>query len=116
LLPPADPPTPVPIPADPHTHHGHGGAVDAPLPASLASQFFYDAPIAVMPASWQDTGSGVFTLAATGLLAGLGPLERLPARRTTTYAVTAALAAARLADRLAGRGCRRVVTIAGPST
>jgi hypothetical protein len=85
------------------------------LPASLASQFFYDAPIPVMPASWQDTGSGVFTLAATGLLAGLGPLERLPARRTTN-AVTAALAAARLADRLAGRGCRRVVTIAGPST
>jgi hypothetical protein len=48
-----------------------------------------------MPASWQDTGSGVFTLAATGLLAGLGPLGHLPARRTTTYAVTAALAAAR---------------------
>ena len=24
------------------------------------SEFFVDAPVAVMPASWQDTGSGVF--------------------------------------------------------
>jgi hypothetical protein len=66
---------------------------NAILRATHASQFFHDAPIAVMPASWQDTGSGVYTLAAAGLLAGLGPLGHLPARRTTTYAVTAALAA-----------------------
>jgi hypothetical protein len=87
------------------------------LPASQASQFFYDAPIAVMPASWQDTGSGVLTLAATGLLAGLGPLGHLPARSTTHLRRDRrAQPRARLADRLAGRGCRRVVTIAGPST
>jgi hypothetical protein len=43
-------------------------AWNAILRATHARQFFTDAPIAVLPASWQDTGSGVFTLAATCLL------------------------------------------------
>ena len=35
-------------------------AWNAILRATHAEQFFTDAPIAVLPASWQDTGSGVF--------------------------------------------------------
>jgi hypothetical protein len=60
-------------------------AWNAILRATHASRFFHDAPIAVMPASRQDTGSGVFTLAAAALLTGLGPLGHLPARRTATH-------------------------------
>ncbi len=41
-----------------------------------ASGFFVDAPLAVLPASWQDTGSGVFALAAATLVLGVGPLRR----------------------------------------
>ena len=37
---------------------------NAILRATHASQFFTDAPLRLLPASWQDTGSGVFTLAA----------------------------------------------------
>src|SRR4030095_11581070 len=33
-------------------------AWNAILRATHASQFFHDAPVAVLPASWQDTGSG----------------------------------------------------------
>src|SRR4051812_1843665 len=33
------------------------------LRSAGAPTFFHDAPVAVLPASWQDTGSGVFTLA-----------------------------------------------------
>lgn len=36
-------------------------------------EFFVDAPISVMPASWQDTGSGVFTVAVAALVFGFGP-------------------------------------------
>lgn len=38
-------------------------AWNAILRATHAAQFFTDAPIAVFPASWQDTGSGVFAFA-----------------------------------------------------
>jgi len=37
------------------------------------SEFFVDAPVAVMPASWQDLGSGVFANAVAALVLGLGP-------------------------------------------
>ena len=37
------------------------------------SEFFVDAPVAVMPASWQDAGSGVFAVAAVALFLGFGP-------------------------------------------
>ena len=37
------------------------------------SDFFVDAPVTVMPASWQDTGSGVFAVAVAALVLGFGP-------------------------------------------
>jgi hypothetical protein len=58
-----------------------------------APGFFVDAPIAVFPISWQDTGSGVFTLAAGGVLLGLGPLRDGPGRRVVVASVLAAVAA-----------------------
>ena len=68
-------------------------AWNAILRATHADTFFTDAPVAVMPASWQDTGSGVFAIAVTALLLGLGPLGASPARRVTLYAMLAGLAA-----------------------
>jgi hypothetical protein len=40
-------------------------AWNAILRAAHASQFLTDAPLRLLPASWQDTGSGVFALATT---------------------------------------------------
>ena len=68
-------------------------AWNAILRATHASTFFTDAPVVVMPASWQDTGSGVFALAATALILGLGPLAGATARRTVTLSLLAGLAA-----------------------
>jgi hypothetical protein len=68
-------------------------AWNAILRATHARQFFTDAPIAVMPASWQDVGSGVFTIAATALALGLGPLAGAPARRAAIAAVLTGAAA-----------------------
>ena len=56
-------------------------AWNAILLAVDGRQFFVDAPIAVFPVSWQDTGSGVFALAAASMLLGFGPL-RCPAVQT----------------------------------
>jgi hypothetical protein len=53
-------------------------AWNAILRATHASQFFTDAPLRLLPASWQDTGSGVFALAAT---AGT-PRRRAASHRT----------------------------------
>ncbi|MEV6742626.1 hypothetical protein AB0N14_39555 [Streptomyces sp. NPDC051104] len=47
----------------------------------------------VFPVSWQDTGSGVFTLAAASLGYGLGTLATQPARTSIRYALLAAVAA-----------------------
>jgi hypothetical protein len=71
------------------------GAVawNAILRAAHGNQFFTDAPVVVLPASWQDTGSGVFALGAAGLLLGAGVLPAVPARRATGYAVVCGLAA-----------------------
>ena len=49
--------------------------------------FFVDAAIAVFPASWQDTGSGVFALGMTALALGFGPLRAAPARVAARLAV-----------------------------
>ena len=68
-------------------------AWNAILRATHASTFFVDAPVAILPASWQDTGSGVFTVAATALILGLGPLSAGPGRRVALVAVLAGLAA-----------------------
>jgi hypothetical protein len=40
-----------------------------------AREFFVDAPISIVPASWQDAGSGVFTVAVAAVALGLGPLR-----------------------------------------
>ena len=66
---------------------------NAILRATHASQFFTDAPLRLLPASWQDTGSGVFALAATAVLLGVGPLATGPARRTIGLAALCGLAA-----------------------
>lgn len=68
-------------------------AWNAILRATHASAFFTDAPVAVLPASWQDTGSGVFTVAVAALLLGFGPDRTEPARRTATVALLAGVAA-----------------------
>jgi hypothetical protein len=57
------------------------------------SEFFVDAPVSVLPASWQDTGSGVFALATAAVLLGLGPLRTVQSRRTVEAAIACALAA-----------------------
>ena len=68
-------------------------AWNAILHATHASQFFHDAPIAVFPISWQDTGSGVFTVAVAAVLLGFGPLRAEPARRLAVLALLAGLGA-----------------------
>jgi len=65
---------------------------NAVLRATHAGEFFTDAPIRVLPASWQDTGSGVVTFAVAAALLGLGPLAR-DGRRTVVLAGVAGLAA-----------------------
>jgi hypothetical protein len=52
-------------------------------------EFFVDARVSVMPASWQDTGSGVFTVAVAALVLGFGPHrdEPGPSRRAVGAAL-----------------------------
>lgn len=66
---------------------------NAILHAAHGERFFTDAAVAVLPASWQDTASGVFALAAAGLLLGAAVLTAAPARRVAGYAVVCGLAA-----------------------
>jgi hypothetical protein len=66
---------------------------NAILRATHASQFFTDAPLRLLPASWQDTGSGVFALAVSAVLLGLGSLAAAPTRRTIGLAMLCGLAA-----------------------
>ena len=68
-------------------------AWNAVLHATHSSEFFTDAPITVMPASWQDAGSGVVTIAAAALALGAGPLAAGSGRRVATTAALAGLAA-----------------------
>jgi hypothetical protein len=72
-----------------------GGPVawNAILRATAASQFFVDAPIPAFPISWQDTGSGVFALAALALVLGTGPLRTRSGGRLTLLSLLGALAA-----------------------
>jgi hypothetical protein len=58
-----------------------------------AREFFVDAPVAVMPASWQDTGSGVFAVAVTYVMLGFGPLRRALAQAVALAALVCGLAA-----------------------
>src|SRR5262245_52103746 len=68
-------------------------AWNAILRAAHGDQFFTDAPIRVLPASWQDTGSGVFALATATILLGIATLPSIPARRLAMYATVCGLAA-----------------------
>jgi hypothetical protein len=71
------------------------GAVcwNAILVATHATSFFTDAPIRLLPASWQDTGSGVFTIAATTLVNGLVLVRDRPAKQAASWALAAGLVA-----------------------
>ena len=60
--------------------------------ATEADGFFVDIPFKPFPVSWQDTGSGVFTLAAASLFLGLA-LPREAAARVLSWALTAAAVA-----------------------
>jgi hypothetical protein len=68
-------------------------AWNAILRATDGRRFFTDAPIPLFPISWQDTGSGVFTLAVLTLALGFGPLRAAPGRRLATLAGLGALGA-----------------------
>jgi len=68
-------------------------AWNAILRAAHGGQFFTDAPIAILPASWQDTGSGVFTIAAAALALAVWPLATAPARRVAALAALSGLVA-----------------------
>jgi hypothetical protein len=52
-----------------------------------------DAPVAILPASWQDTGSGVFAVACAGLGLGFGPLRREVGSKIAGVALLCGLAA-----------------------
>src|SRR5947208_16589354 len=60
--------------------------------ATDADGFFVDIPFTPFPVSWQDTGSGVFTLAVASLFLGV-VLRREPAGRVLILAATAATVA-----------------------
>jgi hypothetical protein len=66
---------------------------NAILHAAHADQFFHDAPIPVFPISWQDTGSGVFSVAVATMLLGFGPLRANSARRLALLALLTGLGA-----------------------
>ena len=69
-------------------------AWNAILHQTGGTTFFHDAPLALLPASWQDTGSGVFTAAVTSLALGFGPLSGDgTGRRLAATAVLAGVAA-----------------------
>ena len=56
-------------------------------------EFFVDAPVAVMPASWQDTGSGVFALATATVVLGFGPARRESGRALAVLSLLCGLGA-----------------------
>jgi hypothetical protein len=60
--------------------------------ATEADAFFVDIPFKPFPVSWQDTGSGVFTLAIASLFLGLA-LRDDKAERVLGLALTAAAVA-----------------------
>lgn len=68
-------------------------AWNAILHATHADQFFHDAPISLFPISWQDTGSGVFSVAVATVLLGFGPVRAKSARRLALLAVLTGLGA-----------------------
>ena len=67
-------------------------AWNAILHRTRTGAFFVDIPFPLFPVSWQDTGSGVFTLALASVVLGL-LLRREPAGRVLKLASTVAVAA-----------------------
>ena len=59
------------------------------LHSAGSGDFFVDAPLTIFPVSWQDVGSGVWTLALASVVLGV---EQQRARRATLLAVLTALA------------------------
>jgi hypothetical protein len=55
--------------------------------------FSHDLPFRAFPISWQDTGSGVFTLAGASAVLALGPGRSDRSARVSHWALLAALAA-----------------------
>jgi hypothetical protein len=64
-----------------------------PVRTHTTARFSHDLPFPVFPISWQDTGSGVFTLAGAATALALGPTASWPARKTARLALWVALAA-----------------------
>ena len=65
-------------------------AWNAVLHSAGSDDFFVDAPVAVFPVSWQDVGTGVWTLALAGALQGL---SQKVARRGALLALCTAVPA-----------------------
>lgn len=65
-------------------------AWNAVLHSAGGDAFFHDAPVIVFPVSWQDLGSGVWTLAVASVAQGL--VQR-SARRAVVLALLTAIAA-----------------------
>ncbi|MFL6129388.1 MAG: hypothetical protein ACJ73E_10035 [Mycobacteriales bacterium] len=55
--------------------------------------FSHDLPFRPFPVSWQDTGSGIFTLAGAALIFGAGVLAREPARHAAALTTLTAIGA-----------------------
>jgi len=68
-------------------------AWNAILRDTNSSGFFVDAPVAVLPASWQDTASGVFAISASAVALGFGPMRRATGRQVALVAALCGLAA-----------------------
>ena len=67
-------------------------AWNAILHRTHPARFFVDIPFKPFPVSWQDTGSGVFTLALASLLLGI-VMRREPAGKVISLAATVAIVA-----------------------
>ena len=72
-------------------------ALAAPLAWELilrhtGGEFFVDAPGLVFPISFEDTGSGVFTVALAALLLGFGPLRAATGQRLALTATVCGIA------------------------
>jgi hypothetical protein len=75
---------------------GAGGgslAWNAILHVTQANAAFSRLLVSALPVGWQDICAGVFALAATAIVLGLGPLTLQPAQRTLTLSLLAGLAA-----------------------
>jgi hypothetical protein len=68
-------------------------AWNAILSFTAASQFFVDAPVPLFPVSWQDTGSGVFAVAAAAPLLGFLVPPATSAKRVAILSLLCGLAA-----------------------